>query len=153
MQYSTVRVRWKAPENCEDEALGRLFFAFPGGLPGIALLLLRLVLGLSVILQGRLYLNEQNASVPAWLLGLSCMAAGGLLVIGFLTPVSGLLVTAMAGAVVFAWMPSSRANVFDSATTLVFGLTLLVAVIGLGPGAYSLDARVFGRREIIIPLR
>jgi hypothetical protein len=26
-----------------------------------------------------------------------------------------------------------------------------VAVVFLGPGAFSLDARLFGRREIIIP--
>jgi hypothetical protein len=28
---------------------------------------------------------------------------------------------------------------------------MLVAVIVLGPGAFSVDARLFGRREIIIP--
>jgi len=27
----------------------------------------------------------------------------------------------------------------------------VLALIGLGPGAYSLDARLFGRREIVIP--
>jgi hypothetical protein len=30
---------------------------------------------------------------------------------------------------------------------------MLVTIIGLGPGAFSLDARMFGRREIIIPPR
>ncbi len=28
---------------------------------------------------------------------------------------------------------------------------ILVALVFLGPGAFSLDARLFGRREIIIP--
>jgi hypothetical protein len=30
-------------------------------------------------------------------------------------------------------------------------MTMVLAIIGLGPGAFSVDARVFGRREIIIP--
>ena len=34
--------------------------------------------------------------------------------------------------------------------TVLLGI-MLVAVIFLGPGAFSVDARVFGPREIIIP--
>jgi hypothetical protein len=37
-------------------------------------------------------------------------------------------------------------------TAFLFAL-IAIAVICLGPGAYSLDARLFGRREIIIPAR
>jgi hypothetical protein len=42
-------------------------------------------------------------------------------------------------------------NLFDSKLSLVFGLTMLLSVMGIGPGAFSVAARVFGRREIIIP--
>jgi hypothetical protein len=41
---------------------------------------------------------------------------------------------------------------FDSQPALIFALTIILAIIGAGPGRYSVDARVFGRREIIIPL-
>jgi hypothetical protein len=42
---------------------------------------------------------------------------------------------------------------FDSKPALIFALTMLLAIIGAGPGRFSVDARVFGRREIIIPPR
>lgn len=34
---------------------------------------------------------------------------------------------------------------------IVFEVTIPIAVAFLGPGAFSLDARLFGNREIIIP--
>jgi hypothetical protein len=33
---------------------------------------------------------------------------------------------------------------------MVFSIAILLAIIVLGPGAFSVDARLFGRREIII---
>jgi hypothetical protein len=41
--------------------------------------------------------------------------------------------------------------IFDSLLAIVLAATMLIGIILLGPGAFSLDARVFGRREIIIP--
>ena len=43
------------------------------------------------------------------------------------------------------------AGPFEGRVSLVFGIAILVAIVLQGPGAYSLDARIFGRREIIIP--
>jgi hypothetical protein len=34
----------------------------------------------------------------------------------------------------------------------VFLLITTAAILFLGPGAFSLDARMFGRREMVIPL-
>jgi hypothetical protein len=50
-------------------------------------------------------------------------------------------------------MPACSGAIFDTPMSLVFGVTILLAIVGSGPGAYSLDARLFGRREIIIPKR
>ena len=41
----------------------------------------------------------------------------------------------------------------DGKPALIFAVTMLLTVMGLGPGRFSVDARVFGRREIIIPPR
>ena len=48
-----------------------------------------------------------------------------------------------AGAVAFAIF-------FDSSYTIVVLITLAAAIALLGPGAFSVDARLFGRREIRI---
>jgi len=42
-------------------------------------------------------------------------------------------------------------QVLDARTTEVFAIMIAAAVACLGPGAFSLDSRLFGRREIVIP--
>jgi uncharacterized membrane protein YphA (DoxX/SURF4 family) len=86
-------------------------------------------------------------------MGLSAFAAGALLLAGFATPIIGALVAVTAAAVGLSLLPGCAPTLFDSKISLIFGLTMLVTIIGLGPGAFSLDARMFGRREIIIPPR
>lgn len=49
------------------------------------------------------------------------------------------------------WVPALSVKALDSPLSVVFVITMSVAIILLGPGAYSLDARLFGRRKIIIP--
>ena len=131
--------------------LRRLFHAFPAGWPGIALLLLRAVLGLVILVEGRFYIAEPNATPESWVMGLSAFLAGGLFLVGFLTPIIAAVVTIGLLAASLAWLPICVPNLFDSRITMIFGLTILVAILGLGPGAFSMDARLFGRREIIIP--
>jgi uncharacterized membrane protein YphA (DoxX/SURF4 family) len=130
--------------------LGRLFHAFPRGWPGAALLLLRAVLGAAVASEGIFYFIRDDAAM-AWLSGLLALAAGGLLLAGFLTPIAAAVIGAGAVAVGLSLLPAASPNFFDSRSSLVFAVTMLVAIAGLGPGAFSVDARVFGRREVIIP--
>ena len=133
--------------------LGRLFFAFPGGLPGIALLSLRAVFGVALLVEAGCYVRELNLTPAAWLVGLGALAAGILLIVGFLTPVVGAAVAAGGVGIAVSLLPASNQTVFDSGPATVFALAMLVTIIALGPGAFSVDARVFGRREIIIPRR
>jgi uncharacterized membrane protein YphA (DoxX/SURF4 family) len=130
----------------------QLFFsAFPGGMPGMSLLLLRAVLGVGLVTEGGFYLRAQPSTLGTWGLGLTAVAAGALLLIGFMTPLAA-LATALGGAgAAFASVPASGAHVFDSTPAAIFALTMLLAIAGTGPGRFSLDARLFGRREIIIP--
>jgi len=53
----------------------------------------------------------------------------------------------------FAWFPKINAAQPVTLMTAALFAVIALAVICLGPGAYSLDARLFGRREIIIPTR
>jgi len=45
----------------------------------------------------------------------------------------------------------TEANHHISASTAFILAAISAALVLLGPGAFSLDARLFGRREIIIP--
>jgi uncharacterized membrane protein YphA (DoxX/SURF4 family) len=117
------------------------------------LLLLRSVIALSVLVQGSLYLREGGGGPATWLAGLAALAAGALLLIGFLTPIAGAAVGLGAIGVGLSILPACTPTLFDSRPAIVFAVTMLAAIVLLGPGSFSLDARVFGRREIIIPPR
>jgi uncharacterized membrane protein YphA (DoxX/SURF4 family) len=120
-------------------------------MPGIALLLLRAVFGIALLFEGRLYIGDVNAIPAAWLVGVSALAGGALLLIGFLTPIIGGVVALGFLGVALSVVPACTTNIFNTRPAGIFALTMLVTLIGVGPGRFSIDARVFGRREIIIP--
>jgi len=55
--------------------------------------------------------------------------------------------------VALSWFPAATKILFEPHIPLAFAVTILLAIIILGPGAFSVDALLFGRREIIIPVR
>ena len=86
-----------------------------------------------------------------WLAGLLAVASGSSLLIGLFTPVADGLVGLGALGLAFSWFPGSTEGLFEAKLSSVFAVTMMAAIVFLGPGAFSLDARLFGRREIIIP--
>jgi uncharacterized membrane protein YphA (DoxX/SURF4 family) len=79
------------------------------------------------------------------------IASGALLLSGFLTPVAGVLVGLGTLGITLGWLPAAAPNLFDALLPAVFAVIMSAAIVFLGPGAFSVDARLFGRREIIIP--
>jgi len=152
MPYSSFR-RVRVRAALKEVLLQLWFSAFPGGITGISLLLLRAVLGTAVLIEGGLYLREPSTSLAAWCLGIAAIACGGLLVIGLLTPFVGVLVGLGTVGAILSLLPVCTPNLFDSKPAVIFALTMLLVAVGAGPGRYSVDARMFGRREIIIPPR
>jgi len=151
IHYATVGAFSNAPKNARRHLLRRLFSAFPRGWPGIALLLLRAAIGVTLGVQGGCYLGESDATLATWFAGLAAVASGALLLIGLLTPIAGAVVALGGAGAGLSLLPPCTASQFDSKLSIVFAVTMLLAIIVLGPGAYSIDARLFGRREIIIP--
>jgi uncharacterized membrane protein YphA (DoxX/SURF4 family) len=120
----------------------KLFTAFPSGSPGSGLLLLRSFVALTLIAQGLTYVRASDPNLSKWLIVLLFFAGAGCLLIGVFTPIAAIVIAF--GAIAFAIF-------IDSNYAVVVVIILAAAIALLGPGAYSVDARLFGRREIRIP--
>jgi putative oxidoreductase len=119
--------------------LRRLFSTFARGLPGVGLLLLRLVAGFALAAHGLMGLLAGVTSESTIVEVLS-VAAGVGLVAGLWTPVAGSLVGVLA-----LWNAVSRTQ--DKSAS-IFLATIGAALALLGPGAWSIDARLFGWKRI-----
>jgi hypothetical protein len=131
--------------------LSRLFISFPRGIQGFALLLLRAALGAAAIFQASVCLGNPDLTIPPWLLAIPGLVAGGFLVVGFLTPFATLAIGLEVLAIRLNLLPTCAPPLLDSRWALIFGVAIISAIAVLGPGAYSFDSRLYGRREIIIP--
>ena len=123
----------------EGLCLQRLFSTFASGWPGVGLLLQRLVTGTVLLHQGIISLVDATACALIVPHAVGAVA-GMLLLIGLWTPVAGTLVAIASGWI----LCSSAGDPVSSVTLVVLGATLAM----IGPGAWSIDARLFGRKHI-----
>lgn len=115
---------------------------FPAGRPGVGLLLLRMAVASSLLLDdptGALALPPSQALAVV-------VPVAAALCLGLLTP-------ALAVACGLFALIHLRAGLSPSIDLpmLLPGVFAATALALLGPGAYSIDARVFGRRVITVP--
>jgi len=121
----------------------KLFSAFPGGWPGLGLLLLRALVGVTLVVQTLTYLESEKPSLLTWLVAATVLIIASCLLAGFMTPIAAAAIgLATAALIVFT------ANLNEIGLNVI---VLATVVALLGPGAFSIDARMFGRREILIP--
>jgi len=131
--------------------LQKLFSSFPNGWPGIGLILLRLAVAFSAIAQGLFGSTGSGEALSVWLTAAVAVLVGLMVLVGFLTPLAGTAATigyvVTSVSTLLAGDPNGRGQGLAAVDLAVMSIALVL----LGPGAFSLDARLFGRREIIIP--
>lgn len=133
---------------------------FPGGRLGIGLLILRTAAGLATGVYGAILAScsavanaSQFSYIGQLILGLLLFAGSLFFLLGLMMPfVSIIAATGEMIGVFIRMVPADSLKESEfSRTTLVMLASIAVALIFLGPGAYSIDARLFGRKRIFIP--
>lgn len=121
----------------------RLFSTFADGAPGAGLLLLRLVTAAALIYSGISSIREEAAPLTVALQVIS-IAATVLLLVGLFTPLVGVLAAAAK-----VWIAISQFSSHSPDPWLTLAQAILAAALAMiGPGAWSIDARRFGRKHI-----
>jgi len=128
--------------------------SYPTGIPGLGLLLLRLAIGFDLLTRSTLFNPFANNLTSGWgeLPRLLEISGGVFLIAGFATPIVGVLLTSV---VVLEMIQRAAADpAYASMTGPWENALLYVIVLGsltlLGPGAISLDAKLFGRRHVSV---
>ena len=126
----------------EGARLRRLYSTFAGGWPGSGLLLMRLVVGSALVVRAisRLW---PDPAINITILAVLSIGAGILLIVGLWTPIVGVSI-----ALIELWKIVMLSG--DRWAWLLLG-TAGAALAMLGPGLWSIDARLFGWKRIEAP--
>ena len=139
MPGSWVPIRLQIPYPVAGISVQRLFSTFANGWPGGGLLLQRFLAGGALVYCGALSLTTARhfeLAVPQ----IFGAVAGVLILAGLWTPVAGTI-----AAAVELWIAFSHPNNMP----LAFILAVLGASLAMiGPGAWSVDAPLFGRKQL-----
>jgi putative oxidoreductase len=118
----------------------RLFTTFPNSWPGAGLLLLRLAAAAPLLVESVAFICSaaHRLDIPVELVGLG---VGGLIAAGFFTPFAAFLQVLLQVWLGFHDAVTARG---EHGLLAVMGAVLVMT----GPGAWSVDARLFGRKRI-----
>ena len=122
----------------------RLFSTFADGVPGAGLLILRIFVGGAVIFDA--IDTALHGSTIMAIAHMFAAMAGLFLVIGLWTPMVG---TGLALAELWIIVQSSHDHLRSHLLQSVLGIALAM----IGPGVWSVDARLFGWKRLEIPTR
>jgi len=122
----------------------RLFSTFAEGWPGAGLLLQRVLTSTILLYCVASHLLE-NARLATGVPYLIVAIAGVFLFLGLWTPLAGITITIVGVWVFFA----CSAHSLTAIIVAVLGATLAM----IGPGMWSIDARLYGRKHLEAPRR
>jgi putative oxidoreductase len=132
----------------------RSFSTFAPGWPGVGLFVLRIALGIPLLIEGIALLADwRDTTGLLVVVALISVAAGVTLLVGYSVALGAIAGGVIVIAVHFSSLHGERLNLFSSRIACFLAMSIVVALVFLGPGAFSIDGRRFGRREIVIPPR
>ena len=111
---------------------------FPRRGAGVGLLLLRAAVGLQWLFE------SGGAPVSPWWPQMLAIVLALMLMLGVLTPVAAAI---SAAHQLLCMTDAEPVQILPQALAAMTALALVL----LGPGAYALDARLFGRRRLVLP--
>ncbi len=118
----------------------RLYSMFPAGVPGAALLLLRVTAAAALLL----FVSGQQGFEPLGLRLGACAVLCAFMCMGIFTPICSATAVAVESATMFGHWKTQTQSVW-------LWIPVFLCIAMLGPGAFSIDARLFGRQIIRRP--
>ncbi len=122
-----------------EETLQRLFSTFAEGWPGFGLLLQRVLTSTVLLYFAGTQLLERSSFAPS-LPYLMAAVAGVLLLFGLWTPLAGTAI-----AIVEVWIFLARSG---DPLIVIMLVSLGATAAMIGPGVWSIDAQLYGRKHI-----
>ena len=117
----------------------------------MALVLLRLTTGITLAIHGIACLTQSEGlsiwTVLSSTLALACSLS---MMLGFGTPIGAFLVSVDVVLTKLSVLTNPPLRLFDSPLSAVLLIVIAAALAVIGPGAFSVDAQLFGRKEIVI---
>jgi len=118
---------------------------------GVGLLLFRLVIGgATVSFALRWMAGSAERTAYVWAIGIIAVICGAMLTVGFMTLLAGVLASITIVVISFSTQAFSF-SLFSAATLNLLTAILAMGLALTGPGAFSIEGRLYGRREIVVP--
>src|SRR5258708_3730626 len=121
-----------------------MFPTFPGGWPGVGLLLLRVAVVVTVLAQCIAYaVDWHHRGFVTATVGFLALARSVSPLMVSLPPLSAVLGALISVATPFVCFRAQKPNLLDPTFATALATLIAVAIFCLGRGAFSLDARLF----------
>lgn len=129
-----------------------MFSTYPDEWPGAGLLFLRVAIAAALMVRGASFWTDWHGlKFVAITIALLAIGAAASLLTGYLTRVGAVLVALASVYGILFWSSAPTIDFFQNRLIAALVGAIAAAIVCLGPGAFSLDARLFGRQEIVFP--